>query len=52
MAGGLECERNLNVTARMLLNGENDLFVASDFNEYAWQKSTLDNFRVEPHDDL
>jgi len=33
MAVGLECERNLNVTAQMLLNGENDFFVASDFKD-------------------
>jgi hypothetical protein len=50
MAVGLECEHNLNVTARMLLNAENDFFAR------AAKKSTLDNFRVmsltttfEPH---
>jgi hypothetical protein len=33
MAVGLECEHNLNVMARMLLNGENAFFAASDFKD-------------------
>ena len=57
MAVGLECEHNLNVTARKLLNGKNDFSAASDFKDLrVAKKTTLDNFRVmsltttfEPH---
>jgi hypothetical protein len=41
MSGDLEWVHNLSVSARLLLNGENDFCLAYDFNELAVAKMSL-----------